>query len=99
MQCTHVLNCQRNFLVEVTSLMNDHNNVIELSTITRPWKEIFQAFSNDVSCQVYADKRAQEIDIVLINDDGESLTASLSKEDTYVLYQQLCSVYERKKAK
>lgn len=82
------------------SLATQKNKLIVLAERFRKLEktanhEIFQAFSEDSTCHVFANHATKEIDITIVDEhDGESNTISLSSDDARVLYENLVNFFE-----
>jgi len=74
----------------------DKCNVIQMSSYFDHWKQIFEAYSGDITMHLHADVRYKSLDLSLVNDEGEAITARLSPEDSRALYEKLVELFDPK---
>lgn len=67
------------------------SNIVNLADFRRrdSRHEVFEAYSGDITCHVHAISSERSIDLTLVDESGESFVASLSSEDTLVLFNVL----------
>lgn len=56
-------------------------DLIRLADHTETWKRVFELHGASASLQVFVDRSTGDVDIVQVNDEGESITSHLSSPD------------------
>jgi hypothetical protein len=65
------------------------DNVIKLAEYRFPWREAFKADGADSTVQVYTNDRTGELEIVQMNDEGETIRTTLDPLDSSILRASL----------
>lgn len=66
-------------------------DLIRLKDYRYPWREVITVDGNASTLQVYKNTQSGEVDVVQMNDDGETIRTVLTPADAELLHEALGS--------